>query len=370
MKIGVIGLGAGGQLIAAHAASLGDEVIAYGTKQVADLKKRGGIIQSNGALLCEGNITQFAADEKEVCNESDILFLAVGNDAYQPVFEKIKSSVRENQLIVLPSSLLGSSIKTLELIRSKQFNLKPCIIELSCLPYSVMVDAEKGNGFLLVGAVKNTVYFSYPAECTEAVAAFIHWLKKLYPGLKKTTNLIHNALFNPNMIVHTIGSLLNISKIVSGEPWYFYKEGFSDEVIASFAGVDKERIEIAHALGFKMNSFVDIAINFYKFIENYFNEKYISKTYQNLFVCLQQGEHAHCPGPKNFESRFFKEDFCYGLYPLYLLAKYLILSTPYLDHLIKIANEIYFEAFLSCKKTIEKDFSVFVSNGGAEWIGV
>jgi opine dehydrogenase len=74
--------------------------------------------------------------------------------------------------------------------------------------------------------------------------------------VKPAVTILEPALYNPNIIVHPVGALLNMGRIeYSGGEFYMYKEGITPSVRKVIYAMDAERQALFSALGYRPYSY-------------------------------------------------------------------------------------------------------------------
>lgn len=145
------------------------------------------------------------------------------------------------------------------------------------------------------------------------------------------TNVVETALHNPNLIVHTIGTIMSASRIelCKGEFW-MYRESFSPSIWNLIQELDMEKNNVIEAFGGVGMSYLDAC--------KWRNQKDLSLNSMEAFNI-----YAYSGGPKgpaSLDTRYINEDVPMGLCLLENLGKLVNVNTPITSSLINIASSI------------------------------
>jgi opine dehydrogenase len=208
---------------------------------------------------------------------------------------------------------------------------------------STVVDArieEDGVVRLLFANVRNALAF-LPSRKTNVGLAVASELFPTYCDTRK--HIIESALHNPNLVVHTIGTIMSASRIEysKGEFW-MYKEAFTPSVWNLVCRLDKEKNDILQLFGCERLDYLDAC--------KYRNEIDLSKNSLDVF----RGYANSGPkGPLNLESRYICEDVPMGLCLMSSLGRAVGVATPTCDALVTIAGALLNRDFRKAGRTLE-----------------
>ena len=171
-------------------------------------------------------------DVEKAVSFADVIFVMTTTAQHEPVARKIAPYVKDGQVIVLVPGYMGS------LIFKKYIAKKGVYSEWETTAY---------NGRIVDSMyVRITFYNPRNAISVLPVARKQEVLEKLSSLFDNTRylreHILESALHNPNMIVHTIGTLLSASRIEhsKGEFW-MYKEAFTPSVVHLIKEFDKQK---------------------------------------------------------------------------------------------------------------------------------
>lgn len=143
-------------------------------------------------------------------------------------------------------------------------------------------------------------------------------------------SVVEAGLHNPNLIVHTIGSIMSIPRIeyIKGKGYKMYKEVFTPSIWNLVLSLDSEKMAVLASLGLKQVPYVDAC--------KYRNSENLEVDATGIFFDYAIN---HSPdGPSVPDSRYITEDVPQGLCLLESLGKKLDIPTPVCSGLIDIAS--------------------------------
>lgn len=209
---------------------------------------------------------------------------------------------------------------------------------------STVIDARitrPGCVSILFRNVRNALSFNPSVDSSRGMPVF----KSLFDTYSAVrTNIVETAMHNPNLIVHTVGSIMSASRIekCKGEFW-LYKEGFSDSIWNIIEGLDDEKNKVIEAYG-------GVAMDYLECCK-FRNEQDLSRPAKEVFV--DYSENSSPKGPDSIHNRYLTEDVPNGLCLLESLAQYKGIETPTASSLITIAGLLLRTDFRKTGRTIE-----------------
>ena len=243
MKVTIIGCGNSGLIHAAKLMEKGHQVCllktsAYNSSYFEKIQREGAydvVDETNHGHQFRVSPALITMDAKAAVEFADVMMVMTTTLQHESVAQKIAPYVRDGQIIALIPGYMGS------LIFKKYINANVTYSEWETTAYNGRV---MFNEFVRITFYnpRNAISVLPQSESQRVLDLFsgcfdnTHYLRR---------NILESALHNPNMIVHTIGTLLSASRIEysKGEFW-MYKEAFTPSVIKVIQAFDVEKNKV------------------------------------------------------------------------------------------------------------------------------
>lgn len=327
-KISVVGSGHGGSAAAAALSSKGHNVSIlklgnqlhndhFETLSKTKKLKLTGIL---GEHIVDVNISR---DPSRVISDADILLIFYVANFQLMIAEKIAPYLRSGQIIYVCPGYLGSVFIMKELNKLKSA-ARPLLIEGETLPFTSRI-IEPGHVSISSLNVVHPIAVTPKARINEGIQI----ISSLFGKAEEREQLIEVALHNPNLIIHTIGTLMNISRVEDPiKNFAMYRDGFSPSMWKLVNCLDREKQSVLQVLGCQPRSYFD---------------EFELRTFGNVSATDPMEGFKHYAGeapggPYSLNNRYLTEDVPIGLGLLTSVADELGIDTPVADALILLTT--------------------------------
>ena len=287
-KVSIVGAGPAGFALAADLESRGTSVLVYShpthlrhAKNVVDQ----GCLRASGAI--EGSMNpRVTLDMSKVIDFSKIIILTVPSTGQEKVLQEMKRfTLRQHTIIAIPGNLFS-------LITEAEIKIK-CILETNLSPYSCRMN----EGELAVLGKKSRLFIA--ALQRDLSPAFNDKIQSIFAmELKWCVNVIEVCLSNINGVFHPPMILMNAGRIEStAGDFLLYRDGLTRSVANAILALDRVRVEIGEAFGFRLKSVLEVS-----------NECYSQGFTDLVDLAQNSGPHNKLKAPSDMENRHISED--------------------------------------------------------------
>ena len=354
MKVAVLGAGNGGCAVAADMAYRGLDVTLIKTSNAMHDDNFNYLLKNNGKMILKdfgengsmnpqdlevtekiGYISKVTRD-LALISEMDVVIIYIQTSYHEDLIKKIAPYLVDGQVVLINPGYLSTA-----------YMLKHCgnkdltIVEAqsSFIDGRIMKPGEFKVGFRNVRnplGVYPAAKMEYAKEKLDQLGFPFHYMN----------SVVGAALHNPNMIVHTIGSLLAMPMIdAMGDDFCMYHRSFTEHVWNVLEKLDDEKMNVLEKMGFERLPYVE-ACKFRNSLDDSEDAKEVFFGYASM--------PTRAKGPVTVESRYVTEDVPQGLVMLESLGLSLEVPTPIATSLIEIANAALGRDFREVGRTPEK----------------
>jgi len=328
MNLTVIGAGNIGFATAADLTLAGYCVTLY---ELPRFKQNVGIITKVGGINIQGvsrvgfaKLYRITTNIGEALKDAKYIYIATRSTTHKEIAKICAPYLKSEQIVLISPGYLGS-LYFIKEIKKLNRDVKPIFIEGESQPYGCRKIKPDTINITSLN-VRNPIA-SLPAN---EISNIIPKLRNFYLTYVPAKNIIKTALHNPNLIVHTIGAIMNISRIEysKGEFW-MYKEGFTPSIWNLIHALDNEKMDVLEAYGLERQPFFESWI--------FRNSKKLNVDGYQVFKDFAQKSNK---GPFNSQTRYITEDVPNGLGLLNSLGEKANIPTPLTNALIEVASII------------------------------
>lgn len=345
-KITILGAGNSGTAHAWYLTGLGHEVSLLKTSRAMhdenfeEIRRAGGVrgvMSIDGATEPEFRpLKRITRDVAEALSDAEVIMVLTQSLQHQNIARLIAPHIGPDlKAVVLTPGNLGS-------VYFRQI-VSPDV--LLAEGESTIIDARltgrPGEVDINFRNVRNSISF-LPASDAGRGFEYLHKLIPNYTGTRK--NVIETALHNPNLVIHTIGTIMSASMIENhSKEFCMYRHAFSPGIWRLVDALDAEKNAVIEAYGGDGMAYLDCC--------KFRNEEDITKDSLEVFKGYAS---VAAMGPDSLRSRYIHEDVPNGLVLLSTLGAIAGISTPVADSLINIASALTGVDFRSTGRTAEK----------------
>jgi len=348
LKFCVLGAGHGGLAMAGHLAIMGFKVYLYnrGRKRIRPVNERKAI-KVEGEIKGTGKICLASSHIKECLADVDVLMVVVPSNGHRYIAQTCASYLKENHIVILNPGRTGGALEFYHTLRKEGLGRFPFIAEAQTFLYA---SRSLGPAHAKIFSVKNSVPLAtLPAYWIPGVVKVIN---RAFPQYIPGDNIFKTSFDNIGAIFHPALTVLNASWIEETHgDFEYYIQGASESTSKVLEKLDKERLEIAAALGIKAMSAKVWLYTAY------------SATGKKLYDAIQDNPgYLGIKAPDRLHHRYVDEDVPMSLVPLASIGDMLKVETPTIKSIIHVASLMRGVDFWKVGRTVEtlgiKDMSI------------
>ena len=345
MKIAMVGAGNAGCAVAADLTLKGHEVTLIKTSHAMHDDNFNYLVEHNGEMTLNefggvktARIHKVCRDLEEVRGK-EIVIIYIQTNFHEQLIERLMPFLEDGQLVLINPGYLSTAYM---LKHGSGKNLIIAEAESSFIDGRIMEPGLFRVGFR---NVRNPIGIYPAARREEAIAK----LDQLDERLVYLDSVVEAALHNPNMVVHTVGSVMSIPRIEkSMGDFCLYHEAYTRDNPATWRileALDAEKMNILEKLGFERLPYVE-ACKYRNSLDEREDAKQVFLDYAEM--------DTRAKGPTKVDSRYISEDVPQGLVMLEALGEALEVPTPIATSLIEIASAALGRSMRAEGRTLEK----------------
>lgn len=329
-RVFVCGGGHQGLSMAAHLALNGVTVTLWNRsrnniQKVIDTRE----IICNGVISGRAVIDKASSDIKDVI--SDFVMITTPSNAHKDIAHQLAPYVHQDMIIVLNPGRTFGAIDFANELKKCGVKKLPHIAETQTIVYTCRRSSDNQTTiYALKPDVKIAALNS--SSISLVMERMPDCLKKYF---KPETSVGYTSFDNVGMVLHCSPVLMNIGWIESQKTEFkYYYDGISTSVATFIQKIDDERIKVAAAAGFKIESVTE----------------WLRRTYrvkgEDLYECIRNNNsYREIDAPPKIRCRYIMEDVPNGLVPIEYLGKELKVETPNITTIINLASSVLNENF-------------------------
>lgn len=253
-NICVIGAGGTGQCFAADMALAGHKVSLYDDRKerLDEIRLAGGICLTGGGRT--GKVLPALCEHaEEALEKAELVVVCAVAHRHEALAEQCAPFLKDGQTVFISagggaSLIFDRAIRTARGLDEQQ-------------RHGVVLGELEGNLYPCRRLRPAQIFMAFPLA-RRMVAAFpacdTPKLQQALAGVLETdaaSNVLETALNSPNVVIHLMGSLLNLGAIErSGGEYWLYKTGLTPGVLSMLEAMDKEKTAVFNAWGWTARS--------------------------------------------------------------------------------------------------------------------
>lgn len=324
-RVFICGAGHQGLSMAAHLALSGNTVTLWNRSY-----NNIATVISTREIFCDGVVKGMAVIEKASTAVEDVFYdfvmVTTPSSAHKDIAKQLAPFVSEKTVIILNPGRTFGAIEFANALLNSGVSDLPHIAETQTIVYTCR---KKGENSVTIFALKQAV------QIAALVGSDMDYIWKHIPecirqNFVRESSIGVTSFSNVGMVLHCAPVLMNIGWIESTKvDFKYYYDGISPSISRYLEKVDKERIEVARAMGFTVES----------------TAEWIRRVYgvsgKNLYECIKNNEsYREIDAPPSIYGRYITEDVPNGLVPIEYLGKALEIPTPAITTIVDLANLI------------------------------
>lgn len=340
MKIAVLGAGNIGTLLASKLAQTNE--VSLFTSNI-NVQKEIEVYDKSDNIIFKSTLQNICNEYDELKN-NDLIFVTYPSNVWHDKCNQIKNFIKDNAIIVFVPAMGGKEYMLESLRRTNT------IIGMQRVPYIARLK-EKGKSVYMLD-VKNKLYISginlKDIDIVELIENLLN-IECIF-----IENYLNLTLTPSNPILHTtrLYSMFNERKYFDYEP-FFYREWDIDSAKILFS-CDDELQTLCKSLD-------KIDLKFVKSLKNYYEsdteEKFVNKmrsieSFKNIKAPVVKENDKFFP---DYNSRYFLEDFPFGLLIIKGFAVICDVDTPSIDKILNWVQKELDKEYLIGNKLIGKN---------------
>lgn len=329
MKIAMLGAGNAGCAISADLTMHGHEVTLIKTSHAMHDDNFKFLLENDGKMtlnefgeIKSANIHKISRDVSDI-KDAEVVIVLIQTNFHEQLIERIAPYLQDDQILLINPGYLSTAYV---LKHCPNKNIIVAEAESSFIDGRIM---EPGNFRVGFRNVRNPIGI-YPSSRKEEAIKKLDQLGERFVYLD---SVVEAALHNPNLVVHTVGSVMSIPRIEKSKgDFCMYHEAYTRDNPSTWRileALDNEKMNVLERLGFMRLSYVE-ACKYRNSLDNDIDAKEVFLNYAEM--------PTRAKGPTMVDSRYISEDVPQGLVMMEALGKALKVETPIASGLISIAS--------------------------------
>lgn len=340
LRFCVLGAGHGGLAMAGHLGLMGLRVNLYnrGHNRIRPVQFRRGI-KVEGEIQGIGKVETASTNIEECLEGVDILMVVIPANGHKFIARLCAPYLKENHIVILNPGRTGGALEFYHVLKEEGIERFPFIAETQTFLYA---SRSVGPAQAKIFSIKNSVPLAtLPAYWIPGVVKVIN---RFFPQFVPGDNIFKTSFDNIGAVFHPALTVLNAAWIEETHgDFEYYIQGASISVAEVLEKLDRERQDVAAALGIKAMS-----------ARNWLYTAY-SATGKDLYEAMHDNPgYIGIKAPDRLHHRYIDEDVPMSLVPISSIGKMLGVGTPTINAIIHLASIMRAEDFWQTGRTVER----------------
>lgn len=342
----VLGAGNGGLAMAAHLALKGFPVNLYNRspERLIPIQTTCSlqlVASSEREDLPRGraDLAKVTSDIADAISDAEILMVVVPATGHAYIAEQCAPHLHDGQIVVLHPGRTGGALEFKHILRQMGCKADVIVAEAQTLLYA---SRALNPGQVQVFGIKNSVpVAALPAYRTPEV---IRALSVAYSEFVPGDNVMKTSLDNIGAVFHPAVTVLNSARIETTRGHFeYYIEGISRSVALILEALDKERVAVGAAMGFRCMSAREWLYVAY------------GAAGKTLFDAIRENEGYYgINAPSTLNHRYLSEDTPMSLVPIASMGDLFGVPCPTIKSIIHLVNLLHECDYWQTGRTAEK----------------
>ena len=341
MKVSVLGCGNVGIAISADLSLSGHDVSLIKTSSSKEdvfekIKNGNNIIWlKNEGKYNKSHIREVTHDISKVA-DSEVVFVTIQSTYHEDLIKRISGYLNSKQIVICICSYMSS------FYFAKYCNSLPIVAEATGPYLEGRVEEDDIHGIVfrvgcrLTKSPLSIYQVRREDECMDKIL-------KLYNGFSCDYNTLESALLNPNMVLHTVGSIMSIPRIeYSKGNFCMYREAYArgnEATLNIMLELDEEKKDV-------LRKFRCSPVDIFK------AGGFLGNPKESFYSYSESSDRAI--SPTSVKSRYITEDVSQGLVLLESIGRRFNVNVPVASSLITISGHALGVDFRANGRTIER----------------
>lgn len=326
----ICGAGHQGLSMAAHLSLTGNEVNIW-NRTAENIQE----VSNTSVIHCYGVVNGDAIVAKASSNMVDVVadfvMVTTPSSAHKDVARQLAPFVHKDMVVILNPGRTFGAIEFVEELKRCGAQEMPQIAETQTIIYTCR---KCGKNSTTILALKNDVKIAAlrGSNIDFIMQAMPECLK---PHFSVVDSVAYTSLSNIGMVLHCAPVMMNVGWIESEKvDFKYYYDGISRSIAYFLEKIDNERVTVARASGYEVESLKDWLHRTYEVAGN------------TLFECIRNNAaYREIDAPPTINTRYIFEDVPNGLVPVEAMGIEFGVETPNMTTIINLACSVMDEDY-------------------------